>query len=122
MGALVPLGGDRYEVPSPTLLRAAEEVVSQGVPLDAALSVLESMHRHSEAVARRFVKLFLDEVWAPFEQAGHPEERWPEVVEAIERLRPLASEAMLAVFQQTMTREVEGAFGKQLERAAKRGR
>src|SRR5918997_3834911 len=46
MGALVPLGGDRYEVPSPTLLRAAEEVVSQGVPLDAALAVLESMHRH----------------------------------------------------------------------------
>jgi hypothetical protein len=68
------------------------------------------------------VKLFLEEMWKPFEEAGHPEERLPEIVESIERLRPLASEALLAVFQQTMTREVEGAFGKELERVAKRGR
>lgn len=122
LGLLVPVGAGRWEVPSPTLLAAAEEVLSRGVSLRTALAVVEHLRRHSESVARAFVKLFLEEVWRPFEAAGHPEERWPEVVESIERLRPLASEALLAVFQPTMTRAVEEAFGKALERGAKRGR
>jgi DNA-binding transcriptional MerR regulator len=119
---LVPLGEERFEAPSPMLLRAAEDVMARGISLSAALSVVGQLRRHCEGVARAFVKLFLEEVWTPFEQAGYPEERWPEVVEAIERARPLASEALLAVFQQTMTREVESAFGKALERGARRRR
>ena len=122
LGVVRPLGSDRFEVPSPSLLRAAEEVMDRGVPLHAALSVVEEVKRHCEGVARRFVKLFLDDVWKPFDAAGHPEERWSEVVESIERLRPIASDVLLAVFQQTMTREVETAFGKQLERGRRRRR
>lgn len=119
---VVPLGDGRYEAPSPALLRAAEEVMSRGVPLESALSVAAEIKRHCEAVSRAFVKLFLDEVLKPFEEAGTPEERWPEVMESIERLRPLASEAVLAVFQQTMSAQVQDAFGKELGRRAKRGR
>lgn len=122
LGLLVPLGGDRFEVPSPSLLAAAEEVMRRGVSLPAALAVVEQLRRHCEAVSKAFVKLFLEEVLRPFEQAGNPEGRWPEVVESIERLRPLASEALLAVFQQTMTHEVESAFGKELARRTKRSR
>ena len=96
--------------------------MAHGVPLGAALEVVKGLRRHCEAVSHSFVRLFLDEVWRPFEQAGHPEERWGEVVEAIERLRPIASDALLAVFQQTMTREVEQAFGKALERRRRRRR
>jgi DNA-binding transcriptional MerR regulator len=121
LGVVRPLGNDRYEVPSPSLLRAAEDVMSRGVPLPAALAVVEDVKRHCEGVARRFVKLFLVDVWKPFEEAGHPEDRWSEVVESIERLRPIASEVLIALFQQTMTREVERAFGKQLERGRRRG-
>ena len=121
-GVLVDLGGGRYEAPSPSLLRAAEEVIRSGVSLSAALGVVEQVRRHSEAVARSFVQLFLNEVWKPFEDAGHPEGQWPEVLGAIERLRPIASEALLAVFQGTMTREVDGALGKELERLARRSR
>ena len=112
---LRPLGDGRYEAPSPSLLRAAEEVTARGVPLTAAVALVEKLKRNSEAVSRAFVQMFLEEVWQPFEQAGMPEERWPEIVETIERLRPLASEALLAVFHQAMTREVEGAFGTHLE-------
>ena len=119
---VVPLGDGRFEAPSPALLRAAEEVMSHGVSLASALSVAAQIKRHCEAVSRAFVKLFLEEVLKPFEEAGTPEERWPEVMESIERLRPLASEAVLAVFQQTMSAQVQDAFGKELERRAKRGR
>jgi DNA-binding transcriptional MerR regulator len=116
LGLLVPLGEGRYEVPSPTLLNAGEELVRLGVPREAMLRVVEQVGRHSDGVADAFVKLFLDQVWRPFDQEGRPDEQLPEVREAIERLRPVASEALLAVFQRRMTRAVEQAFGRLLER------
>jgi DNA-binding transcriptional MerR regulator len=118
-GTLVPLGGDRYEAPSPSLLDLAEEVVSNGVSLEAALAVMAKMHDRSEAVARSFVNLYLSEVWKPFVEAGYPEERWPEVMQSIENLRPLAEQAVQAMFGLTMTREVDAAFGKELSRITK---
>jgi DNA-binding transcriptional MerR regulator len=120
LGALIPLGDDRFEAPSPSLIDAAEEVVSRGVSLKTALAVLGQMERSSKEVARSFVRLFLKEVWKPFADAGYPEERWDEVIESIERLRPIASRALLASFQATMTREVQDAFGKELARHSKR--
>ena len=122
LGLLVPIGDGRYEAPSPRLLRAAEEVMQRGVPLQAALSVIEKVKRNAESTSRAFVKLFLDELWKPFEEAGQPDERWPEITESIERLRPIASEALLAVFKQTLAAEVEEAFGKVLEHQGKQGR
>jgi DNA-binding transcriptional MerR regulator len=116
LGILVPLGEGRYEVPSPTLLRAGEELVRAGVPVDAILRVVEQLDRHAEGVAQAFVKIFLEQVWKPFDEDGRPEERFPDVARAIDRLRPLASEALLAVFQRRMTRAVEAAFGRALER------
>ena len=51
-------------------------------------------------------------------EAAGREERWPEVRDALERLRPLAAEVLLAVFGLAMTDPVEKAFGRELERAA----
>jgi hypothetical protein len=70
------------------------------------------VRRHGQGVARVFAELFLREVWDPFDRAGRPEEQWPEVRESLERLRPLASEALLAIFQIAMTEATEEAFGK----------
>ena len=68
------------------------------------------------------MKLFLEDVWKPFAEVGYPEERWSEVTESIEHLRPLSSRVLLAAYQLTMTHEVEAAFGRELERLTKRGR
>ena len=121
LGLLVPVGDGLFEAPSPALLRAAEEVLARGVPLSSALRVIEKVKRSSESTSRAFVELFLGEVWKPFNEAGQPEDRWPEVTETIERLRPLASEAVLAMFKQAMEAEVEKAFGRVLAEQAKRG-
>ena len=115
LGLLVPMG-DTYEVPSPDLLRIAQEVLDRGVPLSAALDVVEVMQRSSRYVSKAFAELFLKWVWQPFEEEGRPEERWPDVLEAIDRLRPVASEALVAVFQQTISDEVERQFGRELAR------
>jgi DNA-binding transcriptional MerR regulator len=116
LGLLRPLGEGRYEIPSPTLYRAGLELLSLGVSPEMVLSAAEQIKRRSEAIAAGFVELFLEGVWKPFMQAGRPDDQWPRVREALERLRPLASEAVLAAFQQAMTEAVEEAFGKELER------
>jgi DNA-binding transcriptional MerR regulator len=118
LGLIVALGDDRYEVPSPTLLRAGEEVIALGVPLEHALAVVEQINRSSRAVADAFIRLFRDDVLKPLEAAGDAPAQWARAAASVERLRPLASEALLAGFQQVMTREVERAFG---EEVAKRG-
>jgi DNA-binding transcriptional MerR regulator len=121
IGVLTALGDDRYEAPTPSLLDAAEEVVGRGVPLRHALAVDAKVREQCRTVAREFVKLFLEDLWEPFADAGYPEERWSEVTESIERLRPLSSQVLLAVYQLTMSQEVEVAFGRELERLTKRG-
>ena len=119
---LVALGDGRFEVPSPALLQAAEEVLGLGISLHAALSLVERVSRDCESISRAFTKLFLKEVWEPFEQAGQPDEHWDEIIDAVNSLRPLASEALLALFKQRMTTQLEDAFGKVLEHQAKRSR
>lgn len=119
-GTLVPLGDGRFEAPAPALLQAADELVALGVPLSHVLEVDSKVRAKARAVAKEFVRLFLEDVWQPFAQAGYPPERWAEVTESIERLRPLSSRALLAAYQLTMTREVEKAFGRELQRLTER--
>ncbi len=119
IGLLTALGENRYEAPMPSLLDAAEEVVGRGIPLAHALTVVAKLQAQCKAIAREFVRLFLEDLWKPFAAAGYPQERWGEVTESIERLRPLSSQALLAAYQLTMTHEVEEAFGRELERLTK---
>jgi DNA-binding transcriptional MerR regulator len=120
LNLLVPLGEDRFEVPSPALLSAAEQVAAVGIPLHASLALVERVSRDSESIAKAFTGLYLKELWEPFEKAGQPEERWDELITAVTSLRPLASEALLALFEQRMTTQLEDAFGKVIEHQAKR--
>src|SRR3954462_918653 len=115
-GFLVDLGEGRFEVPSPTLFRAAEELRALGIDADTALDVLEEIERGSRSISRAFVTLFVEQVWRPFADSGQSDSEWPDVRNAIERLRPLATDAVMAVFRRTMTEAVEKRFGEELER------
>jgi DNA-binding transcriptional MerR regulator len=110
-GVLVANGDGTYTVPSPSLLAVAEEVTSRGISVGGALAVFEELERHGDAVARAFVRLFVREVWRPFQDAQMPPDRWQEIDESIERLRPLASDALMAIFQRRMRTQIEAAFG-----------
>ncbi|HEV2999724.1 MAG TPA: MerR family transcriptional regulator [Solirubrobacteraceae bacterium] len=122
LGLLLPVGDDRYEVPSPSLLRAAEEAVERGIDMPDALVAIERVKRHCESIARTFVRLFLEELWKPVRSSPDGERRWPEIAEAIDALKPVSSQTVLALFNQTMTAEIEAAFARELERMARRGK
>jgi DNA-binding transcriptional MerR regulator len=118
LGFVRDLGDGHFEVRSPRLERASEELAELGVPLSLAVDITAQIRHHSEAVAASFVELFLDQVWRPFEAAGEPQEDWPRVREALERLRPLAGESLLSIFGIVMTDAVERALERELARLA----
>ena len=122
LGLLRPLGEGRYEEVSPRLGRAGAELAALGIPAKRALDVAGRLRRDADHAAKTFADLFVEEVWKPFEKAGRPPERWPEVRDALERLRPLASESLLAVFQLAMDDAVEKTFGRELARMPRESR
>jgi hypothetical protein len=97
-------------------LAVAEQVVARGVSLNEALTVFKQVELHCDAVSGAFVSLFMHEVWEPFEAAGMPTERWAEIDETIARLRPVATEALVAIFGQRMSAQIDTAFGERMQR------
>ena len=72
--------------------------------------MLEVLQRHSRAVADGFVRMFVDVHWKAYVADGMPPERLPELRALIEQLQPLASQAVVAAFQQAMTEATAQAF------------
>jgi DNA-binding transcriptional MerR regulator len=122
VGILRQLPEGKLEVISPRLQQAGTALVELGVSPQAAVETAEELRRRSERVSRTFVELFVREIWEPFEKAGRPEEDWPKVREALDRMRSLASDALLAMFQMTMGEATEKAGERTLREAAKPAR
>jgi DNA-binding transcriptional MerR regulator len=120
LGILRPLPDGNFEELSPTLGRASAELGRLGIPAETALDVASEIRKHSSAVAKVFVELFMKQVWKPFEEQGRPEHDLPAVRDALERLRPLASDSLLAMFQLVMTEAVEDRMGREVERIQRR--
>jgi DNA-binding transcriptional MerR regulator len=120
LGILRALPDGRVEVISPRLLEAATELAKLGVGAEGTLRTAEKLRRHADGAAHAFIKLFAEEVWKPFEEAGRPEREWPKVNEALERMRPLAAGAVLAMFQIAMSEATEKESERTLKVAARR--
>lgn len=119
LGILRSLSDGRIEVISPHLLQAAAELAQLGIGAEGALLTAEKLRRHADGVARTFVDLFVKEIWRPFDRAGRPERDWPQMSEALERMRPLASGALQATFQIAMGEAVEKESERTLRLAAR---
>lgn len=118
LGIIRAIGDGKYEIPSPTLLRAGTELVEMGVPAMHALAVADQIQRHSRAIAETFARLFIVDVAdGKLDAHTRPPDEWAELAEALARLRPLATEAVAAGFQQEMTRVVEREFAKALAKS-----
>ncbi len=104
LGVVVDIGEGKYEIPSPTLLRGGDALVDLGVPIDKVLSILEHASRQTDSIAERFVGLYMDKLWDP------------DAAETLDELRRLASDVVMTLFHQRMTRRTEKAFDKELHR------
>jgi DNA-binding transcriptional MerR regulator len=119
LGIMRELPDGKIEAISPRLQRAGGALVALGVSPNSALDTADKLRREADAAARTFVDLFVKEIWEPFDKAGRPEEDWSKVREALDGMRPLASDAVLAMFQIAMGEATEKAGERTLQNAAK---
>lgn len=122
LGILRELPDGKIEAISPRLHRAGIALIELGVSPEAGMATADKLRRHAEGAARAYIDLFVKEIWEPFDKAGRPEEDWPKVLEALERVRPLASDGLVAMFQITMGEATEKASERTLRNAAKPAR
>jgi DNA-binding transcriptional MerR regulator len=110
LGILERLPDGRVEVRNPTIIRVGVQLAALGYGIDDLMGVLRVLMQHSRSVADAFVQMFLDVQWKDYVDAGMPPERLPELQALIEQLQPLASQAVVAAFQQAMTDATARAF------------
>lgn len=118
LGLLRTLPDGQVEVISPRLLHAATELAKLGIGPEGVIATAEKLRRQADGTARVFIELFVKEVWQPFNRAGRPERDWPKMSEALERMRPLAAGALLAMFQVAMSEAIEKESERTLRFAA----
>jgi DNA-binding transcriptional MerR regulator len=112
LGLINDLGGGAIEEVAPVLLGAgvsAQRILSLSAP--EALKVLERIRRSVDSVAELYVDLYLERVWTPFVDRGRPPEEWADIQATLEELRQLATDALLAAFEQTITVRIDDAVG-----------
>ncbi len=107
LGVLERTGPDRVRVLNPALLAAGLQVVRLGVPAAVVVDVQRRVAHHARQAAVLYVGLMRDTVWREFVEAGMPAEGWERVQDILERVPPLAGQALLATFRAAMTHEVE---------------
>jgi DNA-binding transcriptional MerR regulator len=116
VGVVVPLPDGRLRIDSPSLLRAGLAVIALGIPPEAVVAAQIAVNEHAQAAAKIYVDMFRDTVWRAFADAGQPEQEWATVQQAVERVQPVASQAMLAAFRLAMAQAVDAALGEELGR------
>ena len=112
-GLLEPLGAGKVRVLNPTIMRVGRELARLGFDTEQLLGVLEVLLAHSSAVSEAFVAMFLQTHWTAYVEAGMPPDRLPELSRVIQALQPLASQAVVAAFQQEMTQATGRAFDRE---------
>src|ERR1700710_1484822 len=123
LGLIRKLDDNTYEELAPRVLEAGQNAMSS-LHVDArrALKLVEQLRRHAEGVAKLYLELYLEAVWKPFADAGQPDEQWPAVQTALERLRGIAEEALLGMFNVTMAERVDETFGREFSRMTQSNR
>jgi DNA-binding transcriptional MerR regulator len=122
---LIP-DGDGFLAPSPSFVETGAKLVADGVPVSALLDAADTIRRTADKLAKTFVDLFVRHVWEPFVNDGMPPERLPEITAALERARPLATQAVVPVLAQAMEKRVNKVTAEQssalFKRPNRRGR
>jgi DNA-binding transcriptional MerR regulator len=109
MGMLVQ-DGEEFVAANPVMVEIGAELTAMGLPLDATLDVAAAILSTTDALAEQFVAMFLEHIWAPFEQAGEPDAEWPAMSERIQRQRPLAVKAVASSIAAAVDKHVDAAI------------
>lgn len=109
-----------FRVPSPGLLAVGAELVQIGIPMPMVLDLAEAVGSDLDAVAARFADVFTEHlIHAPVDVESLLRSADLRALAAlIDRLRPQATRAVIALFGIAMERRLAAVFGEAAERTA----
>lgn len=110
MGVLIDIGDGQYEVPVPSLLDVAADIVALGVSLPSALAVQEKLARSTDSIAKVFVELFERELLTQFAASEHSDADWAKLQATVAAVRPIAARAALSNLRLSMAKAIEKAI------------
>lgn len=99
----------------PSLVRSGAQAMALGLAPQTVIGMLGTINTALDQIAEPFVSAFREEVWAPFRDAGMPEEKWEEILGAIKALLPVASQAVVAAFRDRLAVAIDTALGDELQ-------
>jgi hypothetical protein len=115
LGFLGEVENGQVEEVTRLAIRGTEVFADLGVPAEDLAIVAAELRRQLDDVASAFLRLFVDHVWKPFERAGEREKAMDELLQAVERLRPVGSAVAGSLFQVAMSEALEQRFGSELK-------
>lgn len=107
-----------FVIDDPALLGVLEQAAEQGLSLESALTAAVEVQRLCERAAGVFVELIRHDVWAPFDEAGQPEDGWASVQGSIERVRPLASQIFSLMLPSAIDERIDKVFNEEIGKQA----
>lgn len=110
LGLAVETEEGLLRIENPNLVRAGLQVIAAGVPADRVLDIVPALREHADAVSRLFVTLISDSLWKEFVDAGMPARQWGRLQQSFEVIIPLAGQALLAAFQDSLGSAVTEAM------------
>jgi hypothetical protein len=115
IGLVERLGEDELLLLKPYVVRAGAQAIALGLDRASVLALMPFLAERLHPVAERLVAEVRAQIWAPFADAGLPEEQWPEMLRTIETILPVASQAVLAIFRDELDKAIDTALGEELE-------
>lgn len=107
---------DTVRVLSPGVVRAGAAAIQLGLDPQTVIALFPFIRQHVRAVADQLVAKTVEEILAPFLEAGLPERDWPHIVQIVEGLIPVANQVTLGIFRGQLAESIEAELGEQLER------
>lgn len=114
LGLLQRIEGDRVRLLQPVLVRGGAQAMALGLSRDTILRLLDMVTTGVDQMAVPFVNAFRDDVWRPFRDAGMPEEQWPQLLNSIQSLLPVASQVVIAAFRDRLAGVIETVLGEEI--------
>ncbi|HET9860800.1 MAG TPA: MerR family transcriptional regulator [Nocardioidaceae bacterium] len=116
IGMIERVDEENVRLLKPLTVRAGAKAMALGLDRYSVAALLPLLAEHLHEIAQRFVDEFRQQIWAPFADAGFPDGEWPAMLEGIETILPVASQAVLAVFRDQLNIVIEEALGEELSR------
>ena len=105
LGVIEVVDDDMLRVKLPSVARRAEELAAMGVPIEAQLEAVATVHRASEEVAAAFLRLAQQHLFV--QVALETDGDLGQIRAAVERLRAVAADVVQAMFHQAMADALE---------------